>query len=207
MGIAHAYSRRPTFPGQPFYTSEVCSMSNTYPGDTISHNFKLRTSANVLSDADELPTGKVYRNGVYDAAVTVTITNNTTGDYKFSATTPSTYAGGDVVQVEVSATVDSETDSEYVFATVLGEPLGLEFTVDDTTVTPTTTTFAFDSSAPSTDDVLIGGYVVFLSGANKGLPPIPIDDYTGSTRAATFAAEWPTAPSDGDRGLVIGKSS
>lgn len=181
-------------------------MSDIYPGDTISPNFKLRTSANVLSNADELPTGKVYRNGVYDAAVTVTIANNTTGDYKALSTMPSTYARGDVVQVEISAVVNSVTDSEYIFMAVLGESLGFEFTIDDTTVTPTTTTFAFDSSSPSSDDRLNGGYVVFTSGDLAGIPPIPIDDYTGSTRAATFATAWPTAPSHGDRGIVIGKS-
>ncbi|MBL4700825.1 MAG: hypothetical protein JKX85_06165, partial [Phycisphaeraceae bacterium] len=167
------------------------------PGDTITALFTLRTAASVLSDADALPTGSVYRNGTLDGAVTVTITSTgTTGHYKAAATLPATWARGDVVQILINAMVASNTDAEYVFGVVLSESLGLEFTVDTATVTPTTTTFALDSGAPSTDTVMVGGYVVFLTGVNAGMPPQPIATYTGATRSCTFAAAnaWPTAP-------------
>lgn len=65
------------------------------------------TTANPLSmvaaNADALPTGVLYINGVANAAV-VTVTNITTGVYKASATLPALSAG-DVAGLRISATV------------------------------------------------------------------------------------------------------
>ena len=164
--------------------------------------FARHTDTGALTDADSLPTAAIYLNGTVAGSVTVTITNITTGIYTYSFTLPADWSRGDHIQCEVSATVDSTSDIGTVIEFTLESALGLEFTVDDTSITPTTTYCALNDG-PAGDDVLNGRFLVFSSGANKGLA-LPISDYNGTTKQVNFATAWPTAPVDGDQCEVIG---
>lgn len=85
------------------------------PGDTIVRLFTTRNPVTqVKVDADSLPTGKVYKNGVANA-ISVTVTNIETGLYKASAlmaagATANQFAIGDDWSIEIDATVDSVAD-------------------------------------------------------------------------------------------------
>ena len=68
-----------------------------------------------LTNATGTPTGTLYRNGAADGAVTVTVTNVTTGVYKAAFTVPSGYAVGDVVEVYITATVSGVADTAKVW--------------------------------------------------------------------------------------------
>lgn len=70
-------------------------------------------STGVGTNADSLPAGTLYVNGVSNAA-TVTVTNVTTGVYKAAVTMP-TLAVGDVVDLRISATVSSVADNAVVW--------------------------------------------------------------------------------------------
>lgn len=66
------------------------------------------------TDADSLPTATVYRNGVLDGVVTVTIANAATGSYSGSFAVPVGYAAGDDVQVRAQAVVSGITSPPVV---------------------------------------------------------------------------------------------
>lgn len=86
--------------------------------------------------------------------------------------------------------------------------LGVASTVDDSSVTPTATTFAGQSADLSATDDLYssdgGMFVVFTSGALKG-PPRPVVDYDGATRTITVSPAFPAVPSNGDSFVLIGQ--
>jgi hypothetical protein len=73
-----------------------------------------RTDTQAAANADSLPTGTLYVNGTADAA-TVTITNITTGVYKAAVTMPSGLVIGDVVDLRISATVNSVSDNAIIW--------------------------------------------------------------------------------------------
>jgi hypothetical protein len=58
-----------------------------------------------LANADSLPTGALIKNGDVDSGVSVTISNVSTGIYKFSCTVPSNYSEGDLVNIQISGTI------------------------------------------------------------------------------------------------------
>jgi hypothetical protein len=73
-------------------------------GQTVTVLFTTQTPATgAATNADALPTGLLYVNGVVNAAV-VTVSNITTGVYKAAVTLPALTAG-DLVSLRISATV------------------------------------------------------------------------------------------------------
>ncbi len=81
---------------------------------SITVGFTTRVFATgVGTNADSLPTGILVVNGV-DNGATVTVTNIATGRYKAAVTLP-TLAIGDVVSIEITATVSTITDSAVIW--------------------------------------------------------------------------------------------
>lgn len=74
-------------------------------GDTYRATFTTVGATGVAVNADSLPTAAVKKNGVADGAVTVTVANDSTGQYSASFTVPTGYAHGDLVEVVASATI------------------------------------------------------------------------------------------------------
>lgn len=89
-------------------------MSLVKSGQVITPTFTVTDPAGTgLINADSLPTGTVYVNGVVNAA-TVTVTNLATGKYKAAVTLPSLSAG-DTVSLMISATVGGKTYADNVW--------------------------------------------------------------------------------------------
>lgn len=89
-------------------------MSLVKSGQAITPTFTVTDPAGTgLINADSLPTGAVYVNGVVDAA-TVTVTNLATGKYKAAVTLPSLSAG-DTVCLMISATVGGKAYADNVW--------------------------------------------------------------------------------------------
>lgn len=81
-------------------------MTTLKPGQTLLETFlTVNPTTGASADASTLPTAVLRRNGVTDGAVTVTVTNNGTGDYLASAPIPGDYVAGDLVELVISATV------------------------------------------------------------------------------------------------------
>lgn len=75
-------------------------------GDAITVSFTTqRFDTGAAANADSLPTGTLYVNGVSNAA-TVTVTNTTTGQYRAAVTLP-TITTGDRCEIAIAATVNS----------------------------------------------------------------------------------------------------
>ena len=90
-----------------------------YPGDAVTVEFTTTNQTTAaLQDADALPTGVLVRNGT-DTAIAVTVTNKATGRYKAAVTIPSTYVGGDEVQLFLSYTVDAVARGAIIWAATL----------------------------------------------------------------------------------------
>lgn len=79
------------------------------PGDTIHGLFEINTVSG-LTDADALPTGQVYLDGVANGAV-VTVTNLATGRYKWSFTAPGAIGGSVVVVLLATVATFSYAES------------------------------------------------------------------------------------------------
>jgi hypothetical protein len=76
------------------------------PGETFPPaRFGVSGVSGAATNADSTPTLAVYRNGVLDGAVSVTVANPATGEYSFTFVIPIGYALGDVVSVRATATV------------------------------------------------------------------------------------------------------
>jgi hypothetical protein len=76
------------------------------PGETFPPaRFGISGATGAATNADATPTLAVYRNGVLDGAVSVTVANPATGEYSFTFVIPGGYALGDVVSVRAAATV------------------------------------------------------------------------------------------------------
>lgn len=93
-------------------------MSLVKSGQVVTPTFTVTspTAGTGLANADSLPTGTVYVNGVADAAV-VTVTNITTGKYKAAATLPALSAG-DTVEIMISAAVGGVNFAETVWSAI-----------------------------------------------------------------------------------------
>jgi hypothetical protein len=86
-------------------------------GQSVTVLFSTRVfSTGVGSNADSLPTGALYKNGTLNGA-TVTVTNITTGLYKAQVTLP-TLAIADQVEIAITATVSTITDSAIIWGDV-----------------------------------------------------------------------------------------
>jgi len=102
-------------------------------GQSITKKFTTSVfSTGAASNADSLPTGTLYVNGVADAA-TVTVTNVATGSYKAQVTLP-TLAVGDVVDLEISATVSSVAAKGVIWTDTKDMVIDSSGLVDSTTV-------------------------------------------------------------------------
>jgi len=77
-------------------------------------------STGAKTAADSLPTAALWRNGVVTAE-TVTVTDQTGGDYKVAFTIPTTYDVGDTVQIKFAATVNSIAGEATVWSVDLGQ--------------------------------------------------------------------------------------
>lgn len=76
-------------------------------------------STGAAVNADSLPTATANHNGADDSSFTLTVTNVDTGRYKITGTIPSGYSSGDVVNIEVSATVSAIAGKAIVDTFVL----------------------------------------------------------------------------------------
>ena len=159
------------------------------------------TIANGAGDALVEATNRL---GLYEATVTEALINVHFAKVLIGA---NVIATGWVNMMDTTAKVQVSDD----YATVLaasGDRLGVASSVDDATVTPTTTVFAGQSADLSAVDDLYssggGMLVVFTSGDMRGVPR-PVVDYVGATRAITVSPAFPAAPSDGDTFLLIGR--
>lgn len=89
-------------------------------GETFAEQFtthNLTTSA--AQNADALPVATFVKDGV-DTAEVVTVTNVSTGVYKFSVTVPADYADGARVAVRVAATINGTAVVGTVWASQVG---------------------------------------------------------------------------------------
>ena len=78
------------------------------PGDSYYKEFTTSDPASgAARTADSTPAATANHNGTDDSNFALTVTNIDTGRYKITGTVPSGYAAGDVVNVTISATVNS----------------------------------------------------------------------------------------------------
>jgi len=83
-------------------------------GQSITVEFTTRRAdTGSATNADSLPTGTLIVNGT-DNAATVTVTNIATGRYKAAVTLP-TLAVGDIIELNINATVNSVTDNAIIY--------------------------------------------------------------------------------------------
>lgn len=73
-------------------------------------------------NADSLPVATANRNGADVPAFTLAVANLDTGRYMVSGTIPSGYAGGDVLNVSVAATVGGQAGKAWIDRFVLDTP-------------------------------------------------------------------------------------
>lgn len=92
------------------------------PGQSIAFRTTTQQVSGEAADADELPTGVMVRQG--DATGETVLVEDVPGigKYKVSATVPSDWPIGDVVEIELSAIVDGIAATVVVFREVLGVP-------------------------------------------------------------------------------------
>ncbi|MFO0907049.1 MAG: hypothetical protein U0794_01565 [Isosphaeraceae bacterium] len=90
------------------------STRNFQPGDSYGISFTIKSASGSLTNADALPTGTLYRNGVADGAVAVTVSSSATGVYQASCTVPAGYAVADRVSVLITATIGGVATGEFV---------------------------------------------------------------------------------------------
>jgi hypothetical protein len=82
-----------------------------YLGETVILIFKTKNESGQLVNADALPTVVLYQNG-NPTAETVTVTNTSTGIYKYTLTIPGTWSIGDEAAVLMSATIGGTAVSD-----------------------------------------------------------------------------------------------
>jgi hypothetical protein len=80
------------------------------PNDNTPEIFNTRNVFGQLAAPDSTPTAVLYRNGVIDGAVTVTVAQLTTTRFSATYTIPGTYSAGDTLQVIVSWTMGGAAD-------------------------------------------------------------------------------------------------
>lgn len=150
-------------------------------GQSITVLFTTRVFATgVGTNADSLPTGTLYVNGVANAA-TVTVTNLATGKYKAQVTLP-TLAIGDEVELTITATVSTITDSAVIWGDT--KDLAIDASGD---VTFNNASIGSVTGAVGSVTGNVGGNVVGSVGSVTAavvLPSIPAGWITGTGIAA-----------------------
>lgn len=151
------------------------------------------------------------------AAGDVTVSKDGGADANLTTLPVATPASGKRLKVTVSATEMQADDVSILFSDAAGaewadlhidlQPIRIPYsTVDNATVTPTTTVFDTDLTE-ATDDHFNDLYVYFLTGSNSGLSR-KISDYDGTVDVGkiTVATALPDAPADGDKFIILGRS-
>lgn len=82
-------------------------------GQDMALTFRNEDDTGILTNTDSLPTAVLYVNGAIDSAITITITNISTGTYK-AAFTMGDYSDGDIWELVVTAVIDGITYSRIV---------------------------------------------------------------------------------------------
>lgn len=78
------------------------------PGDSYYGMFITQSMfTGAAKNADSTPTAALYRNGIIDGGVSLTVTNIDTGLYKITGMIPGGYSAGNVIHVSVTAIVDT----------------------------------------------------------------------------------------------------
>ena len=153
-------------------------------GQVITKCFTTRVFATgARTNADSLPTGKLYLNGVANAAaVTVSLTaDSVTGMYYASVTLP-TLTFGDIVDLRVTVVMSSITDNGIIWSDTCNFP---DIYSGSATSTGTTSTLV-DTALPASS--LVGRTIIFGGGsANPGTQAL-ITAHNLGTNTLTFAA-------------------
>lgn len=91
------------------------------PGDPVTFYFPTRrSSTGSLADTTGTPVGSFIRNGTADGAVTVTVTNVSTGLYKAAFTIPVGASAGDTSECYITGTdADGVSDGAVLWRAVL----------------------------------------------------------------------------------------
>jgi hypothetical protein len=84
------------------------------PSESFSGVLHTATFAAGAANADSLPTAKIWKNGVIDAGVTVTVANSATGEYKLTGTIGA-YTDGDDVALVATAIIGGLTMHETIW--------------------------------------------------------------------------------------------
>jgi hypothetical protein len=175
---------------------------------SITATFTTRALGAGATDATGTPTGTLYVNGTANGA-SVTVTNITTGIYKFAVTLP-TLAFGDVVEMLINAVVSGVTDNARVWwdtkDTALdssGQVTVGAFAAGVGPLSPirtgtcqagsTSTTIKFDAGASSTNDFYNNDLVYTTGGTGAGQAR-KILDYVGSSTVTATVRAWTTTP-------------
>lgn len=176
------------------------------PGDTFSGIGYATSATGALVAADSTPTGTLYRNGLADGAVAVTVTTPSTGKYRLTCTIPTTYAAGDDIDLEMALAVSAVADATIVKSAGIDLYRESDLSVADVvqaSPAPTTTAFAGSNALSATNTAYNNAELVFVSGANKGQAHRAA--YVGATRIFTLASALPVAPVAGDQFILIGR--
>jgi hypothetical protein len=172
------------------------------PGDAYTKSFTISDATGAASDADSTPTGTLYVNGAANGA-TVTITKPATGVYKAAATIPSNLTVGDTVELLIAATIDTVAAKAFVDAVRLvafdstdATDLGLSALTSG--VMDSGTAQAGGASTVTlksgTSITLDSNSVVMLTGGTGAGQTGRVSSYNGTTKVATMATAWNTAP-------------
>jgi hypothetical protein len=153
-----------------------------------------RFDTGVKTNADSLPTGTLFINGVSNAA-TVAVTNVATGEYKCQVTLP-TLSLGDVLDIIVAGSVNGVADQAVVWRD----------TRQDAAVSDLATDYALASGVNTTQ---IAGSASAASNQSAAANKVYVGTVTGSPTTTTFVDTNQTAGDDGwwnGRILIFGAS-
>lgn len=164
---------------------------NYNPGDTVYTEFITSSSTGAATNADSTPTGTVNKNGTDDGAVSVTVTNIDTGRYKATFAIPTSYVGGDVVVLSISAAVSSVTGKAVIFNQKIGPEQALRCALAQSG--SNVNTIKLDSAASATNNLYNGLTVIILSGTGAGQARTIIG-YNGTSKQASVDRQFTTAP-------------
>lgn len=124
--------------------------------ESVTVSFTTQTpSTGAATDADGTPTGTFRRNGTNDGAVTVTVTNIATGDYKAAFTMPAGASEGDECELIVSATVGGVTGKAPVWRDTCVSKLPGDFN-DVSQADITGGAYALDTDANGRTRIVVG---------------------------------------------------
>jgi hypothetical protein len=141
-----------------------------------------RFDTGVRTNADSTPTGTLIVNGT-DNGATVTVTNITTGRYKAAVTLP-TLSLGDIVELNITATVNGVTDNSIVYRD----------TRQDAAVSDLATDYALASGVNTTQ---IGGSASAATNQAAAANKVYVGTITASPSTTSFVDTNQAAGDDG----------